>query len=443
MQSEIAPTAHTPHAATKTIAYVMSRFPKISETFILYEILEIERLGMQVEVFPLVREHEQVAHPEAQAIVDRAHYSRVVSRAVLAAQFYWLLRRPRKYLSAWWHALRGNLRSPKFLIRGVAIVAQSALFARQMQALGVQHVHAHYATHPALAAYVVHQLTGLPYSITAHAHDIYVERPMLGEKIRAASFVVAISEYNKRLLSELYGNAAAEKTVVIHCGIDPAVFQPRSMKERSGPFTIVCVASLQDYKGHPYLVDACAELKAQGLDFRCLCIGEGEDRPQIEAQIARLGLGEHVQLLGQQPRNRLTEILAQADVMVLPSVVTASGKKEGIPVALMEALATELPVVATAISGIPELIEDGKTGLLAPERDSHALASALQRLYHEPELGKQFAAAGREKVLREFNLRPNVGALRQVFLQTWDSDHTGVAPAVLPEGLSSVGSREV
>ena len=162
MQSEIAPTAHTPHAATKTIAYVMSRFPKISETFILYEILEIERLGMQVEVFPLVREHEQVAHPEAQAIVDRAHYSRVVSRAVLAAQFYWLLRRPRKYLSAWWHALRGNLRSPKFLIRGVAIVAQSALFARQMQALGVQHVHAHYATHPALAAYVAAERPGLP-----------------------------------------------------------------------------------------------------------------------------------------------------------------------------------------------------------------------------------------------------------------------------------------
>src|SRR6266496_2893613 len=155
MPSEITPTTHPPHAATKTIAYIMSRFPKISETFILYEILEIERLGMHVEVFPLVHEHEQLAHPEAQVIVDRAHYSRVVSPAVLAAQFYWLLRRPRKYLSAWWHALRGNWRSPKFLIRAVAIAAQSALFARQMQALGVEHLHAHYATHPALAAYMV------------------------------------------------------------------------------------------------------------------------------------------------------------------------------------------------------------------------------------------------------------------------------------------------
>jgi colanic acid/amylovoran biosynthesis glycosyltransferase len=413
-----------------TIAYLMSRFPKVSETFILYEILELERLGMQVEIFPLVHEHENVAHPEAQALVERAHYSRLATPAVLGAQFYWLFRCPAAYLRAWWDSIRGNFGSRKFLIRAAAIVPQAALFARQMEALGVKHLHAHYATHPALAAYVIHQLTGLPYSITAHAHDIYVERPMLEEKIRAASFVVAISEYNKRLLGELYGSAAAEKTIVIHCGIDPAVFQPRPIKERSGPFTIVCVASLQDYKGHPYLVDACAELKAQGLDFRCLCIGEGEDRPQIDAQIARHGLQDYVQLLGQQPRNRVSELLAQADVMVLPSVVTPSGKKEGIPVALMEALATELPVVATAISGIPELIEDGKTGLLAPQRDSHALAVALRRLYHEPELGKQFAAAGREKVLREFNLHTNTAALSSLLAQD-RSGRAGAAQSTL------------
>jgi glycosyltransferase involved in cell wall biosynthesis len=425
---------------SNTIAYLMSRFPKVSETFILYEILELERLGMQVEIFPLVHELENVAHPEAQALVDRAHYSRLAAPAVLAAQFYWLFKRPAAYLRTWWQSIRGNLGSRKFLIRAVAIVPQAALFARQMEALSVKHIHAHYATHPALAAYVIHQLTGLPYSITAHAHDIYVERPMLEEKIRAASFVVAISEYNKRLLGELYGNAAAEKTIVIHCGIDPAVFQPRPVKERSGPFTIVCVASLQDYKGHPYLVDACAQLKAQGLDFRCLCIGEGEDRPQIEAQIARHGLHDYVQLLGQQPRNRVSELLAQADVMVLPSVVTASGKKEGIPVALMEALAMELPVVATAISGVPELIEDGKTGLLAPERDSQALAMALQRLCHEPELGKQFAAAGRDKVLREFNLHINTAALSNLLVHDW-SGTTGTARSAV-SGVLAPGRKE-
>jgi glycosyltransferase involved in cell wall biosynthesis len=441
MPSEKTPTAQAPQARPKTIAYVMSRFPKLSETFILYEILEIERLGMRVEVFPLVHEHEQIAHPEAQAIVDRAHYSRIFSLAVLAAQFYWLLRSPRKYLSAWWQALRGNLRSPKFLIRAVAIMAQSAFFARQMQALGVEHLHAHYATHPALAAYVVWKLTGVSYSITVHAHDIYVERPMLDVKIGAASFVVAVSEYNKRLIRDLYGSAASRKTAVIHCGVDPAIFQPRVARAHSGPFTIVCVASLQDYKGHPYLVDACAALKERGLDFRCLCIGEGEDRPQIEAQIARLGLGDEVQLLGQQPRNRVTAILAQADVMVLPSVVTASGKKEGIPVALMEALATELPVVATAISGIPELVEDGVTGLLAPARDAPALATALQRLYHDPALGQRLGAAGRVKVLREFNLHTNSAALYTLLAQDWPADNPDLPPTIV-SGIFAPESKE-
>lgn len=390
---------------------------------------------MRVEIFPLVREHENVTHPEAQGLVDRAHYTRLVSPAVVAAQFYWLFSRPRAYLSAWVDALRGNKSSPKFLLRAIAVVPQAALAARQMRARGVTHVHAHFATHPALAAYVIQKLTGLTYSFTAHAHDIYVERPMLGEKIREASFVVAISEYNKQLLRDLYGADGAKNITVIHCGIDPTVFQPRATKERKTPFTMVCVASLQDYKGHPYLVDACARLKAKGLDFRCLCIGEGEDRPQIEAQIARLGLQNEVKLLGHQPRGRVSEILAEADVMVLPSVVTASGKKEGIPVALMEALATELPVVATAISGIPELIENGVTGLLAPERDSAALADALERLYHEPEVGKKMAAAGRKKVLREFNLHTNAAALSKLLAQDWSSDNSSAFKMGLTSNL--------
>lgn len=412
---------------------MMSRFPKMTETFILYEILELQRLGLHVEIFPLLRQQEQVMHPEAQALVRRARYSNVVSIAVIAAQFYWLLRRPRAYFSAWLSALWGNRSSKKFLLRAVAVVPQAALFARQMQSLGIEHIHAHWATHPALAAYIIRKLTGLPYSFTAHAHDIYVERPMLDEKIRAASFVVTISEYNRRLLHELYGGAARDKTVVIHCGIDPAIFQPRARLPSNNPFTMACVASLQDYKGHPYLIEACAQLKAQGVQFRCLLVGEGEDRPQIEAQIAQLGLSDQVTLLGHQPRKRVSELLAQADVMVLPSIKVASGKQEGIPVALMEALATELPVVATSISGIPELIEDGRSGLLVPERDSTALAQALLKLHNDPMLGKQLGAAGREKVLHEFNLLQNTAVLYHLLVQDWSAQATTLpVPANAP-----------
>src|SRR5262245_19763249 len=129
---------------TPKVAYLTSRFPKVTETFILYEILELERQGLPVEVFALVHEHEQVVHPEAKAVVERTHYSPFISRAVLDAQAYWLLRRPGAYMRAWWQALRGNMSSRKFLMRALALVPQAALFARQMQDLGVSHVHAHW-----------------------------------------------------------------------------------------------------------------------------------------------------------------------------------------------------------------------------------------------------------------------------------------------------------
>jgi len=428
---------HQPGTMIPKVAYLTSRFPKVTETFILYEILELERQGLPVEVFALVREHEQVVHPEAKAVVDRAHYSAFISRAVLAAQAYWLLRRPGAYMRAWWQAVRGNMSSPKFLTRSLALVPQAALFARQMQDLGVSHIHAHWATHPTLSAYIIGQLTGLPYSFTAHAHDIYVERPMLEEKIRRASFVVVKTKYNQQLLHKWYGAIADEKTIVIHYGNDLSVFKPRPARERRGPFTIVCVASLQDYKGHPYLIDACAQLKARGINFQCLCVGEGEDRPQLEAQIAQLGLQEQVLLLGHQPRNRVAEIIAEADVMAMPSIITNNGKMEGLPLVLQEALATELPVVATAISGIPELIEHERTGLLVQERDAQALAAALQRIHNEPMLGQQLAAAGREKVLYEFDLHRNVAALRRLLVQDWTSEQFSPQRPILTEALPS------
>lgn len=388
----------------RKVAYLMSRFPKISETFILYEMLELERLGLQIEVFPLIREREAVSHPEAQAIVARMHWHPPYARAVLTTQLYWLRHSPLAYLRAWWHAIRGNIGVPTFLLRTLLIVPQAAFYARRMQTLGIGHMHAHWATHPTLAAYVIRLLTGIPYSFTAHAHDIYAERPMLETKLRHAAFAVTISEYNRHFLQQLYGSLAAEKTVVIHCGVDPDVFQPPALQGHCERFTMLCVGRLEAQKGHPYLIDACAKLKRAGLSFCCQLVGEGKDRQRIEAQIEQLGLAEDVILLGQQPRLRVHELLHQADMVILPSIATANGRQEGIPVALMEALAMGKPCISTAISGIPELIEDGRTGLLVAERDAHALADAIQRLHDAPAWSQQLAQVGREKVLREFNL---------------------------------------
>ena len=406
----------------RTIAYLMSRFPKISETFILYEILELQGLGLKIEIFPLLHEHEAVQHREAARLVREAHYTQYFSPAIVIAQFYWLLRRPGVYLSSWWRALFHNRYSLKFLLRALVVIPVAAYFARRALHLGVQHIHAHWATHPALAAWVMNQLTDIPYSFTAHAHDIYVARPMLREKIRGASFIVTISEYNKQFLERLYGNEVSHKIHVIHCGVDPGVFAPRFNENRGARFTLLCIASLNDYKGHEYLVTACALLKRENISFCCLLVGEGEMRKEIEQQIAKLGLEKHIFLLGWQPRDAVSELMTKADVLVLPSIKTISGKKEGIPVALMEGMAMQLPVVASSISGIPELVQHGRTGLLVPEKEPQALADALFLLYRSPELRTRLGQAGRAKVLQDFNLHRNAEKLFKLF----DREEPGV-----------------
>ena len=401
----------------RRVAYLMSRFPKISETFVLYEIVAVEEAGLEVEIFPLVREHEPVQHREAARLAAQAHDVRLVSLAVLGAQLHWMRRRPWEYLSAWGAALKGNLRSPRFLIRALAVVPLAATYARRMSELQVEHIHAHWATHPTLAAYVASRLTGIPYSFTAHAHDIYVERPMLLEKIGRAAFVVTISEYNRRFLERLYGTVARSRLVVIHCGTDTALFQPPPSKP-PGPWTVVCVASLQAQKGQRHLIEACRRLIADGIEMRCILIGDGETRGDLERQVRLAGLDRHVRFMGQQPRHRVVELVGEADAFVQPSVILASGKMEGIPVALMEAMAMERPVVATEISGVSELVETGVTGLLVPPGDPGRLADAMRAIHDDPALAHTLGRAGRRRVVEEFDLSRSARELAQRFIRT-------------------------
>ncbi len=407
----------------------MSRFPKLSETFVLYEMLELERIGVHVEVFPLVREREVTMQPGAEDFVARAHDMRLASRPVLAAQWHWLRRRPRRYLATWGRAILGNARSPKFLARTLAVVPLGAAFARRIEALDIDHVHAHWATHPALAAWVIGRLTGRTYSFTAHAHDIYVERPFLDEKLRGAAFAVTISDYNLRLLSGWYGRLA-DRVEVIHCGVDAAVFRPRPASGPAAtvggePYDVLSIATLQPQKGHAVLVAAARLLVEHGVAVRVRMVGEGEERPALEAAIAAAGLADHVLLLGRQPRDRIAELLGEADVVVQPSIVLPSGKTEGIPVALMEALASAVPVIATAVSGVPELVEDGVTGRLVPPGDAAALADALVDLQSDPALAARLAEAGRARVLASFDLRTNTRHLAERFVAVaWAAGRT-------------------
>ena len=235
---------------------------------------------------------------------------------------------------------------------------------------------------------------------------------------------MTISEVNRRLIEGWYGPAAAAKTIVIHCGADPSVFQPAGEGEpgsggaagvSSRAVSIATVASLQPQKGHRNLVDACALLRDRGWSVRCNFAGEGEERPALEAQIRELGLQAVVTLQGALPRDRVVALVGAADVVVQPSVVLSSGKTEGIPVALMEALAAARAVVASDVSGIPELVIDGETGLLVPPGRPVALADAIERLAADPGLRARLGRAGRARVLAEFDLHVTTAALAARF----------------------------
>lgn len=394
-----------------TVAYVMSRFPKISETYVLHEMDEVARNGIAVSLYALRREHQAVVHPEAARWVDGGMFGDESIRATLAAQAYWLRRAPLRYARTWLGALWMNLRSPSFLLRAVYIVPTAALFARKMAEGRTSHIHAHFATHAALAAWVAARLARLPYSVTVHAHDLYVNRTGLRKKMRDARFVVTISEFNAHLLeSEVPGT----RIEVIRTGTNPGQFSGITAHP-GATFTILAVGSLEPYKGHRYLVEACAALARAALEFRCVIVGEGPQRPELERLITQADLGERCRLSGAATHEKVRETMAEADVLVLPSVTTRSGKMEGLPVVLMEAMAMGLPVVASNLSGIPELVTAGVEGLLVPERDPQALAAALEILAGDPDLRTRMGAAGRVKILESFDQRESARSLAALF----------------------------
>ncbi len=423
------------------VAYIVSRFPKLTETFVLYEILALERLGLRVELFPLLRARKAAvhaegaplwkkiaerfavsqgtvrAHPEAAPLVERAHFEPFFSWRILRAQLRCLWQQPRAYLGTLAVILRATWGSPNFLLGALAIFPKSVLVAEQVRALGVEHVHAHFANHPSTAAFIVHRLAGLPFSFTAHGADLQVDQHMLREKVAAAEFVVTISGYNREFILARCGAANRDKVIVLHCGVEVETFCPGQVAATDGarPFTIVCIGTMYPVKGHRYLIAACQQLQARHVDFRLLLVGDGHDRPALEDQVAAAGLTARVAFLGEKTRPEVVAMLRRADTLVVPSVPTAEGRREGIPVVLMEAMACGLPVVASGISGIPELVEDGHSGLLVPPATPAALAEALERLYHDSALRQRLGQAGREKVGREFNLAANAGQLARLF----------------------------
>lgn len=407
----------TPERPLK-LAYVVSRFPSLSETLVLNEIVTMASLGVRVGIYPLGRKRQKMTHPEAAEWVRRAHYQSLLSARVLEAQAHFLFRQPGAYARVGIDVVRQSWGSVSSFIGALRTFPKAVRFARDMQHEGISHIHAHCATHPALAAFVIHRLTGIPFSFAAHGSDLHVERTMLAAKVDAAAFAVSVSNFHKEIMVRTCGEHSRNKIHMVHSGVDPHCFVPATGPRNAGPFSIVCVASLEPIKGHTYLIEACRILRERTIDFRCDLLGDGPLRKAILRQISRAGLGDRIHLLGLRSRPDIVSVLSRADVAVLASHPTREGKREGIPVALMEAMASALPVVASAISGTPELVESGVTGILVSPGDAGAIATALERLAADAELRTRMGQAGRKRVLHHFHLETNTRQLLQLLAGT-------------------------
>jgi glycosyltransferase involved in cell wall biosynthesis len=269
-----------------------------------------------------------------------------------------------------------------------------------------------------VAALIIHRLTGIQFSFTARGTDIQVDRHMLKEKLEAAEFAIAVSSDNKKIMVDECGSRLAKKIHVIHGGVDVSRLVSNPKRGAVSSFRILCVARFEEVKGHAYLVEACKLLRERGVPFECRLVGDGPLMSKVKRQIQQAGLQDAIHLLGAHAYPEVIQELRQADVVALPTAPTADGKREGIPNVLKEAMACGLPVLASAVGGIPELVEHEHTGILLRPRDAVSLADALQRLSTDRALCERLGEAAREKVAREFNLRTSTAQRTKLFLGT-------------------------
>jgi glycosyltransferase involved in cell wall biosynthesis len=291
-------------------------------------------------------------------------------------------------------------------MKALGLFPVMAWIAQDLKRQNIGHVHAHFASYPALAGLVLNHLAGITYIFTAHAFDLYVDPSQLEAKVDGARFVATPSEFNQRILRRhtLRGTSIH----VVRCGVRV----PESLPiMHSAPAEVVCVGRLVEKKGQKHLIDACRILVDRGIDVRCVLIGDGPDRSLLQQQIVETRMVGHVTLAGPRTTDEVSAALRRATVFVLPSVVTGSGNAEGLPIALEEAMAAGVPVVSTRVTGIPELIEDGVNGVLVAPGDAGQLAAAIERLIASPSERERLRSAAFKTVQSEFELLQNARLL--------------------------------
>ncbi len=392
------------------VGYLLRMYPRFSQTFIVNEILELEAQGVEVRIGSLRRPTEGIFHDliaRVRAPCDYLpDYFWENGGKIRAAHAERLAANPRGWLRALAQVFRH--RSVKWFD-----FVQAGLVCRWAHKHKLEHLHVHFGTSEATVAWLARLMGGPSYSLTLHAFDIFrdnVDRRLLTDKINLSRFTVTVCEGNRRFLVESLPGLAAARLRVNYNGVDLQRFAVPREPRSAG--SIFAVGRLIEKKGFSHLVRAVGLLRDRGTRVQCRIAGEGPEKHSLQSAIAALGLDEQVVLTGPLRQDAVREALGTAACLVLPCVRARDGNVDALPTVLLEAQASGCPVISTRISGVPEIIEDGASGLLVEPGDDAGLAAAIERVIAEPELAGRLAVGGRRRVEERFDIRKNVAVLR-------------------------------
>ena len=401
----------------KKIVYILDTFPELSETFVLNEILELERQGKELIIISIGRPKGKIIHPDffhlsSSVIYLPTSFFRLM--VISFAQVAWLIRSPKKYVS---FVIKAKTKVRDLsLLRLVKFIFLSSYIAQKIKYNEIKHIHTHFAGRSTFVCMFVSWLLDIPFSFTAHAADIFINPKSLELKIKEAKFVATISNFNKNYLIEnfMLEQSEADKIYIIRCGINFEKFKSHERMSTDPPL-ILCVARLIEKKGHEYLIRALDQLKKEGIKFKCVIVGEGPLGTALRDMVEKLHFKDEIIFTGALSQDQVLELYQQAFVFVLPCVEGKDKNKDGIPVALMEAMAMGLPVISTTLTGNPELIDDGRNGLLVQPNDGTVLAQAIKRVLFDKDFYRYLSSQAPLKIQAQFELRDNVDKIKQLF----------------------------
>jgi glycosyltransferase involved in cell wall biosynthesis len=404
------------------IAYVLKWFPKLSETFILNEIVELTSLGHKIVIIAEEPFDKDIVSDEIEEykLMDNVRYQKDTLSYLRELPFTSQTQAVKTILRRLFNPSSDktiqakNMKIRSAINKNVILKYKLTILADQLKEDGVDVIHAHFATR-APKALKLSEYSGIPFTFTAHAHDIFAKGALSESVITAmnrAAGIMVISNYNKQFLIKNIPQIKKDKINIVHCGIKLEKFKPEKGKsDKKKVPKILSVARLEEKKGFKYLIDAFNILNKKKLNFQATIVGGGTLKQMLLEMVNKYNLAKKVEFTGSLDDSTLMHLFKTSDIFALPCVVTSDGDRDGIPVSLMEAMALKMPVVSTTVSGVPELIEHEKNGLLVHEKDEVALAGALERMINNPKLIERYGTKSRMKIEKEFNIKYTVQRL--------------------------------